>query len=137
MPVYHPHNITRDILLKNLSEGLCSVTFQKVKDNTIRTILCTLVMDAIPSKFEKTVTKIFDIPENPDIFPIWDVEEGKWKSFKISRMVEFRTGVKKFKEFSGNKNSNKTNEKMKELKEKVQDDFFKRMEEMRNKKSGE
>lgn len=77
-------------MLKELQKGICQVRFKKVKDNSIRTILCTLLKGTIPARFEKTVDSIYTSPVDPDIVAIWDIEEGKWKSFKLSRVIEFR-----------------------------------------------
>jgi len=54
-------------------------------------MLCTLQPDLIPSKYGSTVGKIFEPAQDEDLLPIWDVTEGKWKSFRISKVNLFRT----------------------------------------------
>lgn len=87
-----PQDLDRQTLLKHLTEGICQVTFNKVKDNTSRTIYCTLEPGLLPAKYEESISKIFtDITADQDIFPIWDMSEGKWKSFRLSRITLFVT----------------------------------------------
>jgi hypothetical protein len=86
------NSINRETLLNFLQKGKCKVTFVKVKDGTIRSIFCTLDSKVIPSKYiNENFSKIFTQPENPDLIPIWDIEEGKWKSFKVSKVESFDT----------------------------------------------
>ena len=83
-------NINREILLKLLSKGNCKVTFVK-SNNTTRTMLCTLNSDSLPGKYTKTLTSVLSENSNPDILPVWDVENGGWRSFKLSSVLVFKT----------------------------------------------
>jgi hypothetical protein len=89
--ILQQNNIDRQILLKFLGEGICQVSFTKVKDNTNRVMLCTLKADQLPAKFEKAIEGIYRPAVDEDLLPVWDVTEGKWKSFRISKIVSFRT----------------------------------------------
>jgi hypothetical protein len=72
-------------------EGICQVSFTKVKDNTNRVLLCTLDPSKLPAKFLKSVEAIDKPVEDEDRLPVWDVSENKWKSFRISKVNSFRT----------------------------------------------
>ena len=73
-------------------EGICQVSFMKVKDNTNRVLYATLNLGLIPTKFNKSIEKIMtQEPSDPDIIPVWDISDGKWKSFRFSKMVFFLT----------------------------------------------
>ena len=85
------NNIDRQILLKYLSEGICQVSFTKVKDNTNRVLLCTLHASTVPAKFLKSIEMVFNPVEDEDLVPVWDVTDGKWKSFRISKVNSFKT----------------------------------------------
>ena len=76
------NNIDRQILLKYLSEGICQVSFTKVKDNTNRVLLCTLHASTVPAKFLKSIEMVFNPVEDEDLVAVWDVTDGKWKSFR-------------------------------------------------------
>lgn len=66
--------------------------------------------------------------------PIWDVVEGKWKSFKISKSIYFITSDELIKE---NKNSHETvsdiAEETKERKKQIIEEFRKRVQELKQK----
>jgi hypothetical protein len=85
------NNIDRQILLKFLAEGICQVSFTKVKDNTNRILLCTLDVKQIPSSFAKAIEGVYKPTIDEDLLPVWDITDGKWKSFRISKINSFRT----------------------------------------------
>ena len=73
-------------------EGICQVSFMKVKDNTNRVLYATLNLGLIPTKFSKSIEKIMtQEPSDPDIIPVWDIADGKWKSFRLTKLVFFLT----------------------------------------------
>ena len=88
--ILQQNDISRPILLKYLAEGICQVSFTK-RDGTNRVLLATLQPDLIPSKFSKSVGSVFNPTPNEDLIPVWDVTEGAWKSFKITKVLSFRT----------------------------------------------
>lgn len=100
MRINQAKSLEKQILIKYLLEGICQTSFTKVKDNTTRTLYCTLQLDFIPAKYISTVEKILDtsIVSDPDLIPVWDVVDGKWKSFKISKIVYFLTADELVKE---------------------------------------
>lgn len=92
MRIQNPRSLGREVILKYLSEGICEVSFIKVKDGTNRDLLCTLHSGLIPTQFEKSLHKIFQgSSSDPDIVPIWAVAEGEWRSFRISKLNLFLT----------------------------------------------
>ncbi len=88
--IIYPKDINRSTLLEILSKGKCKVVFNKV-DNTVRTMVCTLKPDFLPGKYESYPEKIQSSGENPEIIPVWDVEKGDWRSFKISKIIRAST----------------------------------------------
>ena len=89
--IIEQNNLTRQILLQHLAEGICQVTFTKVKDNTTRVLLCTLEVSTLPQKFLNTIQEVYKQAVDEDLVPVWDVVDGKWKSFRISKVIDFRT----------------------------------------------
>lgn len=89
--IFQQNDITRQILLKYLVEGTCQVSFTKVKDNSNRVLLCTLNPNTIPTKYSESVGKVLEPTLDEDLLPVWEVSEGKWKSFRISKVNMFRT----------------------------------------------
>ena len=99
MRIQNPKILGREVILKYLSEGICEVSFVKVKDGTNRDLLCTLHPSLIPTQFTKSVQKIFQgSSPDPDIVPIWAVAEGEWRSFRISKLNLFLTSDELVKE---------------------------------------
>lgn len=140
-----PQDLDRQTLLKHLTEGICQVTFNKVKDNTSRTIYCTLEPGFLPAKYEESIGKIFsDTTTDQDIFPIWDMAEGKWKSFRLSRITLFVTAdelvTENNKAHSAKSDTVEYQEKVKnELAEKFKqrvEDLKKQAQEIKNKING-
>jgi len=101
--IFQQNDITRQILLKYLVEGTCQVSFTKVKDNSNRILLCTLNPNTIPTKYSESIGKVLEPTLDEDLLPVWEVSEGKWKSFRISKVNMFRTEeVQKQKEQAEN-----------------------------------
>ena len=128
-----PQGLDRPTLLKHLIEGICQVTFTKVKDNTSRSIYCTLEKGLLPAKYEESVNKVLsEAVPNQDLIPIWDVAEGKWKSFKLSRLTIFVTSDELIKEnvkAHGKKLSIKEQTEL--LKSKIVKEFNERVERLK------
>jgi hypothetical protein len=85
------NDIRRPILQKYLLEGICKVVFEKVKDSSSRTLICTLKPELLPPKYTETIEKILAPAVDEDLLPVWDINEGKWKSFRISKIQAFST----------------------------------------------
>jgi hypothetical protein len=88
--LYQQNNISRMIIIKHLTEGICQVDFTKI-DGTNRKLYCTLVSGIIPSKYKESIEKTLTQTNDSDIVPVWDITEGKWKSFRISKINFFRS----------------------------------------------
>jgi len=123
----------REDLLKYLMEGICQVSFIKVKDGSYRAIYCTLNLGFIPKQFENSVKNTLDkIPEDSDLVPIWDVSEGKWKSFRISKMNYFLTSDELVSENKvGHNTFSRSKQLLEERKQKELQKFTERVEKLR------
>lgn len=82
--------VTRQILLAEMTKGICKITFIK-RDGSVRIAFSTLNSLLIPAQFEESIKKIFLEDANPDIIPFWDVAQGKWKSFYINSVENLVT----------------------------------------------
>jgi len=60
------------------------VTFTK-KDGTERVMLCTRNTDLIPPENHPKGTG--DKQQNYAVMPVWDLESGGWRSFKIDSIL--------------------------------------------------
>jgi len=105
-----------------------------MKDNTSRTIYCTLVQGFLPAKYEQSIQKIYTEPSVDDIVPIWDMAEGKWKSFKLSRLTLFVTADELVKEnkkaYSG---KSVTQDQKEQMQKTIQEEFKERVQELKEK----
>jgi len=80
--------INRSNLLKLLvQEEYLKILFKKSTTQTIRTMICTLYGDSIPTSFAKAIQATINQNDNLDILPVWDVIKGKWRSFHISNII--------------------------------------------------
>lgn len=94
----------------------------------------TLDSGMIPSKYNQTIEKIISENTEPDLLPVWEVSEGKWKSFKISKMIFFLTSdeLKKDEKSGFNVRSNIT-EIINDRKEAAINNFQDRVQELKEK----
>lgn len=80
--------INRGTLLDLLSkEEYLKILFKKSTTQTMRTMICTLYGDSIPTSFAKSIEATINQNDNLDILPVWDVIKGKWRSFHISNII--------------------------------------------------
>ena len=80
--------INRGTLLDLLSkEEYLKILFKKSTSQTMRTMICTLYGDSIPTSFAKSIEATINQNDNLDILPVWDVIKGKWRSFHISNII--------------------------------------------------
>lgn len=92
-------DINRSTLLGLLtSEEYLRIVFKKSTTQTIRTMVCTLYWDSIPSNYAKTITAIIEDNTNLDVIPVWEITQGRWKSFHISNIISVNIEEKKKKE---------------------------------------
>ena len=81
-------DINRSNLLDLLSkEEYLKILFKKSTTQTMRTMICTLYGDSIPTSFAKSIEATINQNDNLDILPVWDVIKGKWRSFHISNII--------------------------------------------------
>ena len=81
-------DINRSNLLDLLSkEEYLKILFKKSTTQTMRTMICTLYGDSIPTSFAKSIEATINQNDNLDILPVWDVIIGKWRSFHISNII--------------------------------------------------
>lgn len=117
--LYKQNNISREIIIKHLIQGVCQVDFTKI-DGTNRKIYCTLESGLIPSKYKESIEITLTKPSRSDIIPIWDITEGKWKSFKIANVNFFRTSDEfKKQDKSGQDIESEQKEKLDKNKEEI------------------
>lgn len=74
--------IGREVLIKELKEGVVTVTFEK-QDGSNRVMHCTLSNDIIPLFDTKGVTVTKKRTTNPDVLAVWDTEANGWRSFRF------------------------------------------------------
>ena len=88
--------INRSNLLKLLlQEEYLKILFKKSTTQTMRTMICTLYGDSIPTSFAKSIEATIKQNDNLDILPVWDVIKGKWRSFHISNIISVNIMEKK------------------------------------------
>ena len=80
--------MTRLEIIRELSQGIHSVTFTKV-DGTERTMPCTLDPTILPSveiKEEKVVPRKLNI----DTLRVFVTDIKEWRSFRIENLIEIK-----------------------------------------------
>lgn len=81
-------DINRSNLLKLLlQEEYLKILFKKSTTQTMRTMICTLYGNSIPTSFAKSIEATIKQNDNLDILPVWDIIKGKWRSFHISNII--------------------------------------------------
>ena len=76
---------TKEELINNLRSHECTVVFKK-KDDTVRSMSCTLMEDKLPSK---EVSGLSKKPSNENVVPVWDIKKNAWRSFRIDSILDF------------------------------------------------
>lgn len=85
-------DINRELLLDLLTkEAYLRVTFTKYTTNTIRVMYCTLKGTLIPTKFSNSIKVTVSSREDPNLLPVWDINNFGWRSFKISNIISVET----------------------------------------------
>jgi hypothetical protein len=80
------HLSAQEVILENLS-GVCSVWFTKM-DGSTRKLTCTLQPGFMPSTETNNRLGFFG-PMRGDRIGAWDIIEGGWKSFYMSKVFRF------------------------------------------------
>ena len=73
----------RDELTEFLKENIVTVTFTKVSDGSTRKMNCTLLEDFLPPLVGSGNSK-----KNPDVIPVWSIEDEGWRSFRIDSIID-------------------------------------------------
>jgi len=129
----HKENLNRKTIIDFLKKNKCKVTFNKVKDNTSRTILGSLNPSDLPEKFNLSLDKLFkEDPYDSDVVPIWDVVEGAWKSFRISKIITFNVVDDELDKKEGHRQKSSQQKVMEEKKQKAKEKFAERIEQTKN-----
>lgn len=77
---------TKEELKALLRESVCEVLFIKMNGEH-RTMICTLKADLLPPRPAGYVnTK----PENPDVVPVFDLENNGWRSFRVDSVISIK-----------------------------------------------
>jgi hypothetical protein len=129
----HKENLNRKTIIDFLKKKKCKVTFNKVKDNTSRTILATLNPSDLPERFNLSLDKVFnEDPSDSDVVPVWDVIEGAWKSFRISKIITFNVVDDELDKKEGHRQKSNQQKVMEEKKQKAKEKFAERIEQTKN-----
>lgn len=72
--------VSREGIRNMLRASVIEVTFTK-SDGTSRTMKCTLNEEFIPQK-DTTTEPTTARKVNPDVCPVWDMENQAWRSFR-------------------------------------------------------
>ena len=70
----------RETLIKSLQKKAERITFTKVNGEE-RVMDCTLQEHMIPP------TKLSNRKENEEVLPVWDVNKGEWRSFRLDSIT--------------------------------------------------
>ena len=70
----------RDTLIKNLQKQAMKITFTKVNGEE-RVMDCTLQENIVPP------TKYTDRKRNEEVLPVFDINKGEWRSFRIESIT--------------------------------------------------
>ena len=85
--------MTRDEILKQLREGVITVTFTKVNGEE-RVMQATLKADLLPAVVEKVLAEGETPPApkkpNPSVLAVYDVNAPGWRSFRWDSLKSFQ-----------------------------------------------
>ena len=76
----------REQIVTLLKDNVCWVTFTK-KDNSTRTLRCTLVEKDLPEKKEGSNSR----EPNKDVIQVFDLDAKAWKSFRVDSLKSIST----------------------------------------------
>lgn len=79
--------ITKQELNEWLHNDILTITFNKMKDNSERVMICTLQSEFLPlMRKEEQIRK----PDDPDLMRVYDLEKHGWRSFRINTITEIK-----------------------------------------------
>lgn len=82
--------LSKDAIRDMLKNGIATVTFTKT-DGSTRVMKCTLQPELLPVRTltESKKTR----KQNPDVMPVFDVEQDAWRSFRIDSVTSITGGA--------------------------------------------
>ena len=75
----------RETLIKNLKTNVMQITFNKVCGEE-RVMHCTLHESKLPETNNNNNNK----KTNEEVLPVWDVDIGAWRSFRIDSIKDIK-----------------------------------------------
>lgn len=85
---YKTDHISAEETIMEMLSGICTVWFVKVTTGTTRRMVCTLQKNTMSSSEYRTRSQVFT-PLQGDRIVVWDVNEGRWKSFYMHTVFKF------------------------------------------------
>lgn len=80
--------MTRDEMIRALTDGICVVKFTKVSSGEICTIKGTLHGKLIPPEKFPDNTKSY---ANKDVVRLYNLDKQGWRSFRVDSVLEFNS----------------------------------------------
>ena len=81
---------SREQLAELLKNNVLTVTFTKV-DGTERVMRCTLLPEYVPPSNSNSMSQLLTEGARTSI-PVWDVEAGAWRSFRVDSIKNITVG---------------------------------------------
>lgn len=72
----------RESLTSLMKSHIVDVTFVK-RDGTHRHMTCTLMSNFLPEPDPTYVPRV-----NDEVLPVWDIDMGEWRSFRLRSILE-------------------------------------------------
>ena len=76
--------MNRETLIKNLQKQAMRITFTKVNGDE-RVMDCSLQEHILPP------TKYTDRKQNEEVLPVWDINKGEWRSFRLDSVTNIES----------------------------------------------
>lgn len=88
----------------------------------------------MPERYSESLDKVFrEEPYDSDIVPIWDVVEGSWKSFRISKIITFNVIDEELDQKEGHVQKSNQQKVMEEKKQQAKTKFADRVKQIKEK----
>jgi WYL_2, Sm-like SH3 beta-barrel fold len=78
----------REEMVKLLKRGAVDITFTKV-DGSLRTMRATLNPSRMPPQMKNEDLEAAEThrKENPDVLPVWSIDDLGWRSFRLENIL--------------------------------------------------
>tara|TARA_B110001454_G_C12695602_1_gene424239 strand:- start:654 stop:956 length:303 start_codon:yes stop_codon:yes gene_type:complete len=80
--------MTRDQMIETLQAGLMEITFTKTNGEE-RVMKCSL-HKSFTASLTEAVKKTNERAINEDVIPVWDIEKGGWRSFRVDSITSVK-----------------------------------------------